>query len=125
MGQSDFLLTVFPDDRLDIDIVNGIVVEVPEPVDINTQRQRAAVSAYIAKGSIPGQETLGADWAGFLSGSVSLMECDNQVKATMETFAQVSQLADNPYPLYQKTGDGGMEISLLSIPKVSAPGGSV
>ncbi len=98
---------------LDIDIVNGVGVEVPLGNN-NVGRQRVAVAAYIGKGTIPGQEEVGADWAGFLANRVSLVECDNQVKANMEEYAGASQMEESPYPIYNRD-DGGLSISLVSL----------
>ena len=105
---------------LDIDIVGGKAREVPGEEE-NTKRQRVAVAAYITKGTIPGQEDIGADWAGFLANRSSLLDCDNQVKANMEQFANASQLIDAPYPIYQKAEDG-LKISLISLKKPAVAG---
>lgn len=124
MDQDILLITANPAEvgwSLDIDIVNGEARLVPG--EINVRLQRAAVASYIVRGSIPGQELVGADWPGYLSGSVSLVECDNQVKALMEQYAGVSSMEEAPYPLYMEDADG-LHITLTSL-KASGTGGLV
>ena len=105
---------------VDIDIVNGVAVETPDNVN-TTPRQRVAVASYICRGTIPGREDIGADWAGYLAGRTSLLECDNQVKANMETFASASKIAESPYPIYYRD-ENGVRISLLSLRAPSVVG---
>ena len=47
--------------RLDIDIIDGFPKLVP--FERNTQDQRAAISAYTFKGTIPGKPDIGIDWS--------------------------------------------------------------
>lgn len=99
---------------LDINIVGGSAVLVPGDSAKNTQIQRVAVASYLCKGTIPGQEGVGADWPGFLAGKVALIDCDNQVKSNMEALAQASMLPESPYPLYTRD-ETGVHITLYAL----------
>lgn len=119
------LLIIMPKDAdagwtIDIDIVDGVARYTPDNKG-STNTQRVAIASYICKGTIPGREDIGADWPGYLAGRVSLLECDNQVKSNMETFASASQIAESPYPMYHRD-ESGVHISLIALKAPAVPG---
>lgn len=109
--------------HMDIDIINGKGKEVPGGYK-NTMIQRAAVASVLAKGTLPGREDIGADWAGLSAGKTSFVEVDNQVKANMEVFAGASTLEESPYPVYEKTEDG-LRVSLVALTAPTISGAQV
>lgn len=91
---------------LDLDIVNGQ----PRMVQYerNTQDQRAAISAYMFKGTIPGKPDLGINWADLYSGSEeTLVSIDNEVKQAIQRNAAIPNGPNSTYmPMYKSTEDG-------------------
>lgn len=96
--------------NLDIDIIDGEPRYV-ETVN-QTQDQRAAVAALISKGTIPGELSLGIDWGSYLSGDVSLLMVNNQVR---QQITRMAAIGDNTQltsymPIFQPNKNGGVDI---------------
>lgn len=92
---------------LDFDIIDGIPRFVPE--ERNTQDQRAAVAAYMFRGTIPGKPDLGIDWSGLYDAEFkeSLVTIDNEVKQAIQEYAAVPEGPNGMYvPMYETTEDG-------------------
>ena len=122
------MMIIVPTDKqadwyMDIDIIKGKAVDVPGDLT-NTKIHRAAVASVLARGSIPGREDIGADWAGLAAGKTSFVEVDNQVKANMEEYAGASTLDSSPFPVYEKTEDG-LRVSLVTLTKPTINGAKV
>lgn len=77
----DIMLITY-DENLDIEIEDGFPVLLPDTVDNNDQR--ACVSAYMAKGTVPGAPDIGVDWSQLLMGRENLINIDNDVKRAIE-----------------------------------------
>ena len=107
----DLELHVLSDNSLDIDVINGWPTLMNTT---NTPRQRAAVAAYIAKGSVPGQTEIGAEWASYMTGQRSLVELDNQVKQNIQDMVGTETIMDQIMPLYVPS-DGGVAIRLWTM----------
>lgn len=92
--------------NLDIDIIDGY----PEflPLDRNTQDQRAAVAAYMTRGTIPGMPDEGIDWSGLYDpNNETLITIDNEIKQNIRDKAAVENVVANMYlPVYDVTEDG-------------------
>lgn len=97
---------------LDIDIIKGF----PKLVDPeNTPRQRAAVAAFMALGSVPGNTSIGVNWGGYNSQQVSLVDVDNQVKKSMQSMTGDPTVATQLIPLYDMDDKGEIGIRLWDI----------
>ncbi len=93
--------------NLDFDIVNGMPRFVPE--ERNTQDQRAAVAAYMFKGSIPGKPDLGVNWAALYEPNYdeTLVSIDNEMKQNIQQYAAAPTTVNSMYvPVYNMTEDG-------------------
>ena len=122
------MMIIVPTDKqadwyMDVDIIKGKATEVPGDFT-NTKIQRAAVASVLARSSIPGRESIGADWAGLAAGKTSFVEVDNQVKANMEEYSGASTLDSSPFPIYEKTEDG-LRVSLVTLTKPTINGAQV
>lgn len=112
------LLLIMPQDsaatpwRLDIDIVNGFPKMVP--FERNTQDQRAAVSAYTFRGTIPGKPDVGINWAGLYEGTdETIVTIDNEVKQAIQQNAAVPDGPEGTYiPTYNKNEEGEIAITI-------------
>ena len=104
----DLEIHVTTDNLLDIDVINGWPTLMNTS---NTPRQRAAVASYIARGSIPGQTSIGAEWAAYIAGQRSLVEIDNQVKQNIQDMCGEGSIMNQMMPLYVPS-DGGISIRL-------------
>lgn len=97
---------------LDFDIIDG------EPKFVenvrNTQDQRAAVAAYMMRGTIPGMPDLGIGWSGLYdSDKETLISIDNEVKQAIQKYAGIPDGPDSTYvPVYETTEDG-IQLSIL------------
>ena len=91
---------------LDFDIINGQ----PEFVqhERNTQDQRAAIAAYMMRGSIPGMPNVGIGWSGLYdSDNETLISIDNEIKQAIQKYAGIPDGPNSNYvPLYETTEDG-------------------
>lgn len=94
--------------NLDIDIVDGMPLYVPE--ERNTQDQRAAISSYMFKGSIPGKPDMGISWASLYEADYeeTLVALDNEIKQNIQKNAAVPTMEANSMyiPLYDSSKDG-------------------
>ena len=122
------MMIIVPTDKqadwyMDVDIIKGKATEVPGDFT-NTKIQRAAVASVLARSSIPGRESIGADWAGLAAGKTSFVEVDNQVKANMEEYSGASTLDSSPFPIYEKT-EAGLRVSLVTLTRPTINGAQV
>ena len=105
----DVLLT-YDNDILDLDIVDG------EPRYVqyaeNTDDQRAAVGAYMSKGTIPGMLEQGINWMDLYAKKSSLIDVDNQTKQQMSSFASSESGTSGYTPIYIKE-KGQMKIVVV------------
>ena len=113
----DLMLTMPSDHNetswcLDIDIVNGFPKLVP--FERNTQDQRAAVSAYTFRGTIPGRPDIGVNWEGlYETQDTTLVTIDNEVKQAIHENAAIPEGPNSTYvPVYKTKEDGGVEIAI-------------
>ena len=104
------ILLIQSDDILDIEIVNGEPEYVRE--EDNTNDQRAAVGAFIAKGTVPGMPDLGVDWGSFYDNSASLLDMDNQIKMNIDSLATDTVNKRGYTPLY-KMEDGKLQVEVF------------
>lgn len=96
---------------LDIDIIEGY----PDYVfkEDMTQDQRAAVSAIMCKGTIPGALSEGVDWGNLYERNVSLVDIDNQVqRAIQSNVAGSGSISGSYFPLYEQI-DGKIKINVV------------
>ena len=106
------LLLVTPSDIdakwcMDFDIIDGMPRLVPN--ERNTQDQRAAVAAYMFRGTIPGRPELGVDWSALYQENYSetLVTVDNEVKQAIQEYAAVPEGPNGMYvPVYDVTNHG-------------------
>lgn len=87
---------------VDIDIIDGEPRYVVD--EQNTQDQRAALAAYVTKGTVPGMLDTGVDWSMLETRDKTLIDIDNQVKQQLTNFAVASDAsAGQGYaPMYTK-----------------------
>ena len=98
--------------RMDFDIVNGFPRFVP--YERNTQDQRAAVSAYTFRGTIPGKPDIGIDWSGLYSNDdETLVNIDNEIKQAIQQNAAIPEGPNATYvPIYESDEEGHIGISI-------------
>ena len=97
---------------LDFDIVEGYPKYVP--TERNTQDQRAAVAAYMFRGTIPGKPQLGIGWTELYQEDYTetLTIIDNEVKQAIQEYAAIPEGPNGMYvPVYQ-TKEEGIEIAI-------------
>jgi len=97
---------------LDIDIVDGFPRLVP--FERNTQDQRAAVSAYTFRGTIPGKPDVGVDWSSLYEDNKStLVNIDNEVRQAIQENAAIPEGPNSTYvPTYSTDKSGGISITI-------------
>lgn len=97
---------------LDIDIINGMPKLVP--FERNTQDQRAALSAYTFRGTIPGKPDVGINWEGlYEDNQESLINIDNEVKQAIQKNAAIPEGPQGTYvPTYETGKDGEINITI-------------
>lgn len=110
------LLLITPEEGsewcLDFDIIDGIPKFVPD--ERNTQDQRAAISAYIVRGTIPGKPEVGINWAGLCdSKDETLVTIDNEIKQAIQENAATPDGPNSTYMPVYNTKNGGIEVSVL------------
>jgi len=94
----DVMLITY-DGLLDLEIEDGFPELLPSNIDNNDQR--ACVSAYMAKGTVPGAPDIGVDWSQLLMGKENLINIDNDVKRSIEKNGGTYGVeALTYYPLY-------------------------
>lgn len=104
-------LTSDADWCLDFDFINGQPALVAE--SRNTQDQRAAISAYMIKGSIPGKPNLGIDWSGMYEQQATVLEIDNSIKQSIQQNAAIPGAPTAGYiPLYA-TDEKGIHVGVF------------
>ena len=97
---------------LDIDIVDGFPRLVP--YERNTQDQRAALSAYTFRGTIPGKPDVGIDWDSlYEDNKTTLVTVDNEIKQAIQQNAAIPEGPNSTYvPTYSTEKDGGISIAI-------------
>jgi hypothetical protein len=90
------------------------LAEVPKP-DENNDRQRAAIAAFFQKNLIPSARDVGADWTGYLSGDVDIVQIDNQVKQSISQYAESPFYTETPVPMYIPDENGRLGITLAEL----------
>lgn len=108
------LITPSQDEQwcLDFDIIDGIPKFVPQ--ERNTQDQRAAIAAYMFRGTIPGRPELGIDWSALYREDYqeTLVSVDNEVKQAIQEYAAVPEGPNGMYvPIYGTT-ENGIELAV-------------
>ena len=97
---------------LDLDIINGVPRFVPD--ERNTQDQRAAISAYTIRGTIPGKPEVGINWAGLYEGKEeTLTTIDNEVRDARRAKAARRDGPNRTYMPVYNTERGGIEVTVL------------
>ena len=91
---------------LDFDIIDGYPRLLP--YERNTQDQRAAVAAYMYRGTIPGKPDLGINWTGLYEDKEeTLIALDNEVKQAIQSYAAIPNGPNSVYvPIYQRDEEG-------------------
>lgn len=81
----DYKIVTIEEQGVDIDIVNG------EPVYLDyesqTGDQRAALSTYAVKGTLPGNLEYGVSWGEVYSGGSSVTELNNEIQLQIQNEA--------------------------------------
>lgn len=98
---------------LDFDIIDGYPKLVP--FARNTQDQRAAISAYTFKGTIPGKPNIGIDWSGLYenNNNETLVNIDNSIKQAMQENAAIPDGPNSTYvPTYSAEEDGYINVTI-------------
>lgn len=97
--------------NLDIDIVDGQPVLLPE--EANTQDQRAALAAYQATGTIPGMPDVGIDWGQLYTKDKTLININDQIQRNIQDKALSETPTDMYLPIFQGEDTEGIQISLV------------
>ena len=110
------LKLIAPDDgsyNLDFDIVDGFPEYVTYPQQ--TQDQRAAISAYMIGGTIPGKPDTGVNWSGLYDkDDETLISIDNEVKQAIQKNAAIpGNVAGMYIPIYTRSEEGGVKINIF------------
>ena len=95
----------------DLDIINGCPAYVAS--DRNTQDQRAAISAYTVKGTIPGKPDIGIDWSKLLEQGATVLDIDNQIKQDISENAAIPSIATNSYVPIYRTDKNGIHVGII------------
>lgn len=97
---------------LDFDIIDGMPKLVP--FERNTQDQRAAVSAYTFRGTIPGKPNVGINWEGlYEDNQESLVNIDNEIRQAIQENAAIPEGPSGTYiPTYTTTEEGAIGITI-------------
>lgn len=97
--------------NLDIDIIDGQPVLLPE--ESNTQDQRAALSAYQAAGTIPGMPNVGIDWGQLYTKDKTLININDQIQKNIQDKALSEKPTDMYLPIFQGEDTEDIKISLV------------
>lgn len=98
--------------NLDIDIIDGYPVLLPEIND--TQDQRAALASYQAKGTIPGMPDEGIDWAQLYSRDKTLVNINDEIQKNIQDKAASTTVSNMYIPLFKDINKiEGLKISLV------------
>lgn len=104
--------TTQTDWNLDIDIIDGQPVLLPE--EDNTQDQRAALAAYQAEGTIPGMPDVGISWSQLYTKDRTLVNINDQVQKNIQDKASSNTLVNMYVPIFQDSKDSkNIKITLL------------
>lgn len=93
---------------------SGELLEVPVPEE-NNGRQRTTIAAFFQRGTIPGAEDEGADWTNYMTGDLTIVDIDNQVKMSIEKHAGSALMNDSAVPVYIPNRDGTMNLNIMSL----------
>lgn len=112
------LMLIMPEDPqevpwcLDIDIIAGYPKLVP--FERNTQDQRAALSAYTFRGTIPGKPDVGINWEDFYDNAEeTFVDIDNEVKQAIQANAAIPEGPNGTYvPTYKTSENGNINITI-------------
>lgn len=98
--------------NLDFDIIDGYPKLVP--FERNTQDQRAALSAYTFRGTIPGKPEIGINWGGLYDDKEeTLVGIDNEIKQAIQANAAIPEGPNGTYvPVYKTEEDGTIGIAI-------------
>lgn len=99
------------DELTDINIREGYVELLPDME--TTADQRAAVAAYIIKGTIPGAWDIGVDWSTLLEGNSSLTAANNNIRETIELCGGTDGTITGLYMPITVPSDKGITITVL------------
>ena len=98
--------------NLDIDIIDGYPVLLPEASD--TSDQRAALAAYQAKGTIPGMANTGIDWSQLYTKEKTLVNINDQIQKNIQDKVATATATAMYIPLFKNVNQvEGLKISLL------------
>lgn len=98
--------------NLDIDIIDGYPVLLPEASD--TSDQRAALAAYQAKGTIPGMADTGIDWSQLYTKEKTLVNINDQIQKNIQDKVATATVSAMYIPLFKNVNKvEGLKISLL------------
>lgn len=113
---TDAMLFNGEDFNLDINIVNGRFEDMIVPADANTRKQRKAVLATQAIGSIPGDWNRGVDWPNIIAsaGRMPLAEAMMEVQAAVEADQGTSAEQSFTIPIINP-GQNDVSIQLLTV----------
>lgn len=90
---------------MDIDIIDGYPVYVD--YERNTQDQRAALSTYTIKGTIPGMPTEGIEWDLLYGQNATVLDIDNAIRQNIQKNAGIPGGATQTYiPVYTRDEKG-------------------
>lgn len=115
----DLHLQTDPENRwsLDIHVSNGVATELPYNVEDRDQRE--ALMAYFLKGTVPHHRDVGISWADYDLGSVTLIDIDNEIKKAMDAYVATEGTTMHAIPMYQRTEDGKIAISMYKPTEVT------
>lgn len=100
--------------NLDIDIVDGQPVLLPE--ESNTQDQRAALAAYQASGTIPGMPDVGIEWGQLYTKEKTLVNINDQIQRNIQDKVATDTLNNTYLPLFGNIEDiEHVKISLVKV----------
>lgn len=110
---------------LDINIVNGVLEEMPVPQNKNMMQQRKAVLAYQTVNSIPGDWERGVDWANIIATkdvmpmAEAMMQVQSAVTADDDEAAQTSFTVPIVTPV-----ENAVSIQLMTVTQEDIQGGN-
>lgn len=91
--------------NLDFDFIDGVPVFVN--TERNTQDQRAAVSAYMVQGTVPGKPDVGINYSDLYTQNTTIVSLDNNIKQNIQKNAAIPGSAVQAYiPIYDITEEG-------------------
>lgn len=98
--------------NLDIDIIEGRPVLLPE--ESNTSDQRAALAAYQAEGTIPGMPDIGIAWGQLYTHDRTLVNINDQIQKNIQDKAASDTLTNMYLPIFKDAENSeSVKITLL------------